>query len=498
MSALRCSLLARVSKADQAEDEHKSLDAQLRQMRERATREGWQIVHEYRVPGESAYTANLEKRRIVASAIAAAEAGEFEILVIHESSRIARNALVDRQIRDRLDACGVELVDLANPVSRKNAIGKFMVGFQAQANEYWSDMISEHAKKAYQERFDRGLHCGDAPFGYTYGATTNYPLVIVREEADAVIRAFEDYVRGKGFTEISREWNALGFRPRSKSGRTTFNITGIQRVLGNDYYAGFVRHHGERRKGIHEAIISEELWLEAQSRICRRPKVRGEGGALLTGLVTCAACGGAVWTTSASSGRYQYYRDAARSQGRDCAHAGEIWRTDQADAVVSEIVRALAVGDDWLARVEREARKAPKAEVEVPRKSLLAEKTRITNAYLAGALEESAWRIRLADVDRRLKAAPVRQTAPVRNALDRVRSFAELWDGASVAVRRQACQLLFESVAADMDTHTVHLKPWDEFQPLFELRRAYVGMPKNPAGGDRAMSSLAACMPRRG
>ena len=50
----RCVILARVSKPDQAEEEHKSLDAQLRLARERAAREGWVIVREYVAPGESA------------------------------------------------------------------------------------------------------------------------------------------------------------------------------------------------------------------------------------------------------------------------------------------------------------------------------------------------------------------------------------------------------------------------------------------------------------
>lgn len=473
MTAKRCALLARVSKPDQAEDEHKSLDAQLRQMRERAERESWVIVREYIAPGESAYSDKLEKRLIVSSVVAAAEAGEFDILVVHESSRIARNALVDRQIRDRLDACGVELVDLANPMGRKNAIGKFMVGFQAQANEYWSDMISEHAKKAYDERFARGLHCGFAPFGYTYGATTNDPLVVVTHEADVIIKAFADYIRGKGFTAIIHEWNALGLVPHSKSGHTKFNITGVQRVLGNDFYAGFVRHHGERGKGIHEAIISEDTWQQAQTRVLRRPKARVGGGGLLTGMLDCESCSGPVWTTSASGGRLRYYRESAQTQNRECRDGGAIWRLDEADAVVTEIMRAVATGDEWLDRVESEARLQPVPECSERRETLLGERTRITNAYLANALDEAAWRTRLADVERRLKSAPQRK-APLRSALDKVSSFTELWDGAPLEVRREACRILFESARADMRDRQITLKPWPEFQSLFQMRRAYV------------------------
>jgi len=486
---MRSALLARVSKADQAEDEHKSLDAQIRQMRDRAQREGWLIVHEFVLPGESAYTGKLEKRRIMASVMVAAEAGEFDVLVMHESSRLARNALVDRQIRDRLDACGVELVDLANPLGRKNAIGKFMVGFQAQANEYWSDVISEHAKKAYDERFARGLHCGAVPFGYTAGATTNDPLVVVEREAASIRKAFEDYNRGKGFTEIMHEWNALGLKPHSKSGHVTFNISGVQKVLANDFYAGFVRHHGQRRKGIHQAIISEETWVRAQTRVQRRPKANIGGGGLLTGLATCAACAGPIWTTSASRGRHRYYREAAASQNRACPDAGKLWPLDDVDGVVAEIMRSVSLGDDWLQLVEAEAHQQARPSGENRRESLLAEKTRITNAYLAEALDETEWRARLADVDRRLSSVREHK-APLRAVLDRLTGFTELWDNAPLEVRRQACRLVFEAAQADMTNRTVSLRPWPEFAPFFELRRAFVGCTLRRGSGPCATRPL--------
>jgi DNA invertase Pin-like site-specific DNA recombinase len=364
---LRCALLARVSKPDQALDENKSLDGQLRTMRERAEREGWSVVREYVAPGESAYTAKLEKRRIVAQAVRDAEHGEFDILVVHESSRIARNALVDRQIRDRLEACGVELVDLANPMSRKTAVGKFMVGFQAQANEYWSDMISEHAKKAYDEPFARGLHCGAAPFGYERGATTNDPVVVVASEAAAIVKGFDDYIGGKGFTEIMHEWNAQGFRPHSKHGHTRFNISGVQRVLGNDFYAGYVRHAGERRKGCHQPIISEVTWQRSQTRVQRRSKASLGGGGLVTGVISCAACGGPVWTTAASGGRYRYYREAAVSQNRECVVAGELWRVDEVDPQIEAVVLSMAAGDEWLKLVDDEAQTAAERRRSSPR-----------------------------------------------------------------------------------------------------------------------------------
>jgi DNA invertase Pin-like site-specific DNA recombinase len=472
---MRAALLARVSKADQADPENKSLDAQLRLMRERCAREGWEIAREFVAPGESAYTARIEKRRVLREVLAAAEANGFDVLIVHESSRLARNALLDRQVRDRLDACHVELLDLTSPVSRKTASGKLLVGVQAQFNEYLSDLIGEHAKKSYRERFELGLHCGHLPVGYMYGETSNDPGIVIPHEAAILRQGFEDYAAGKGFTELMHEWNAAELRPRSLRGYTKFNISGVQRVLGNDFYAGFVRHLGERKLGVHQPIITEDLWQRGQTRVQRRSKTSRGGGGLLTGMLVCRPCNGPIWTTSVGSGRFRYYREAAPSQNRECPDSGAIWRCDDLDEQLDAVMRSLAVDDGWLKHVGREARRStPRADCE-QRESLADEKKRITNAYLAGALTEGEWRRRLADVDRRLASLPT-DPRPLGVANGRLSAFAELWDRAPIEVRRESCRILFESVIVDMREYSAKLRPHEEFLPLFQLRREFVAV----------------------
>ena len=81
----------------------------------------------------------------------------------------------------------------------------------------------------------------------------------VPEEAEAIAEAVRDYAAGAGFQEIARRWNAQGLRPHSKQGLTLFTISSVQSVIENDFYAGFVRYKGDRKRGAHEAIITEEF-----------------------------------------------------------------------------------------------------------------------------------------------------------------------------------------------------------------------------------------------
>ena len=311
----KAAILARVSKKRQGEEDRMTLPAQFRAGRDYCASLGLEVVREYEAKGESAYSADIRKRPVMQRILHDAEAGVFQVLVYHESSRFARNARFDREFRDRLTGLGIEIVDLTCPVDSRTAEGKFFQGFQAEANEYWSNKLSEHTRKGYRERFERGLPTGFIAFGYRSSGATNEPPVVVPHEAEAIAKGFQDYVAGKGYTDIMNEWNALGLRPRSLYGRTKFNLTGVQRILQNDFYAGYVRHRGERRQGAHQSIISEELWERAQTRVRRHVKRSLGGGGLLTGLAICAACDGPIWTTAASGGRLRYYREAAPSQG---------------------------------------------------------------------------------------------------------------------------------------------------------------------------------------
>ena len=150
-----------------------------------------------------------------------------------------------------------------------------------------------------------------------------------------------------------------------------------------------------------------------------------------------------------------------------------MWRVDQLDRFVEEVVLSMSIGDDWLALVDWEARQQPRGVGEQSRDALLAKKKRITDAYIAGALSEHDWRARIAEVD--LELARLRpETNVVLAAAGKLQSFADLWHGAPPETQREACRLLFASARADMAEKHLELRPWEEFLPIFQLRREFV------------------------
>src|SRR3990167_2118952 len=154
---MRAALLARVSDVSQAATDRMSLPAQLRQMRERCEREGWAVVREFVESGVSAYTREMARRPGLLAAVESAERGEYDVLLVHDSSRFARKVGLHFDVLERLERVGVALLEADQPWAPSNA-DSFMVDVvKAGVNEYWSRKISEHIKKAKRERWDRGL-----------------------------------------------------------------------------------------------------------------------------------------------------------------------------------------------------------------------------------------------------------------------------------------------------------------------------------------------------
>lgn len=472
---MRAAILARVSRGEQAGEDRLSLPAQLRVMRERCGREGWEVVREFVAPGERAATAILSRRPVLSEVLRAAEAGEFDVLVVHELGRFARDEELGNHVMNRLGARGIRLVNATSEIDYRTSEGRMFFNFELGAQSYWSRKMGEHIGKAKRERFEMGLHLGDVPFGYRK-VGPKAPVEVVPEEAAAIAEGFRDYVSGKSWTEIMREWNGAGLRPRSKRGHGEFTIPAMQSIFENDFYAGFVRHHGERKVGLHEAIVSEELWLKAQARVKRRTS-RSVTPRLLSGIATCMRCGGPIWVTSSGKAGHPvyYYREPSKERGASCVDAQGRVRLEVADGLVERIVLSMTTDERWLRETERLARTMPVVDRSAERVSLMEEKKRATTAYVAGALEEVEWRRRVGAIDDRLSRLPAPLPGGVVFTGERLREVGQVWGVMKVEERREACRLLFEEIAVDVKARDVRVRPWPEFEPWFEARRELVG-----------------------
>lgn len=177
--------------------------------------------------------------------------------------------------------------------------------------QFERELISERIRDKMAERAKKGMwNSGNTPLGYK---REDKKLVIEPKEAEIVKAIFEEYISAKSVAGV---YNKL--KETKMFGRKGLPLikTNITKILGNILYTGKIEYKGNIYKAIHEPIISEELFEQAQSapKDEYRKKSRLFMYTLFPGLVRCKECGSimsSVFTNKIRNGkrtRYFYYR----------------------------------------------------------------------------------------------------------------------------------------------------------------------------------------------
>jgi len=469
----RAAILTRVSDASQAGADRHSLSYQREIMEAWAARMGWEIVRIFEIPGESAFKWRITERPQFQMAIDAASRREFEVLIIYDLSRFARNQTVLHETRRTLMEAGVRLMV---------AVGEFdavedgmLAGIHGMVAEQYSKDHSRKVQAAYARRHALGLPTGDMPFGYISGPDGRTP-VIVPDEAEAIRWAFGQYIVGIGYQALAGEFNRRGLHPRSKRGLLAFTPSSIQSIIENRFYAGVVTHKGHEGPGAHEAIITDEQWQRASDSTRRHGRqVRSTYAALLQGLTQCAHCAGPIWSNRSGPAMRAYYWEPSARRGRTCMASGRKWRADDVDARVEEDILGMAFDQrffEWAA--VRAARTEGVVDARLERSRIEAKRSRAVEAYVDGRLAEPAYRRMMSEADAQLAALASVVDTGVISIGERFTSMVEAWGIATPEDRNELARILFDAVRIDVVGHEVWVRPAPEFAPLLDARRDYV------------------------
>lgn len=477
----RVAAYVRVSTEMQAE-EGLSITAQLNEIREYATARGWTVVSEFVDAGITGQTLD---RPGLQSLLTAAEQGAFDILIVHELSRLSRSSVYDTfSIFDHLGRCKVGFASVKEPqFDLSNPTGRFLLTIIAAINQYYIDILRMHTKKAKRERAREGLYNSSVPpYGYANAGSPRLPPVIVPEEAAAVRFMFERYVTGRySFSDIAEMVNDRGWRTRA--GRQ-FSKDTVTDMVRNPYYAGKVLYKAGQRKrdvgeifdGRQEPIISEDVW-EASVRIRgqhqRRTRISQAVPRpyLLSQLARCHICGRTLRAQGLKSGGY--YREMSYERGYDdCPNSRLGTRTDPLHAQLGAILRLLELPPDWQAELtEMLGEDEGVVTLTNRRARLTAERRRLKEAYLRGDFEEDEdlYRRALERVRRELEQLPAEgDMVQIKYSADLLDSLSEVWDDADVSDQRDLTHLMLREARVDVAQGRLQLLyPTAPFVPLF-------------------------------
>jgi DNA invertase Pin-like site-specific DNA recombinase len=157
---LRAAVYARLSRDD---GENTSIETQIRVCREHAEKEGWTVVATY-TDSDVSGGIRPDQRPAGARLIAARDAGELDVLVVSEPTRLFRDGSLGAELK-RWVARRVRVVCVSGGIDTKDKSYKMLAGMHGMVGEQFLDMISEKSHQALASRALRRSWTGGRPYG---------------------------------------------------------------------------------------------------------------------------------------------------------------------------------------------------------------------------------------------------------------------------------------------------------------------------------------------
>lgn len=253
--------------------------------------------------------------------LAAAERGEFDVLLVEDIDRTSRDAADMHQIAKDLEELDIVICTVAGGV-----VTDIELAFKAVQNKEFIKQNVFKSKRGQELAISQGRMSGSIPYGYRKvhkvddkGEPINGLREIDPNKAKYVVRIHEEFDAGRTTFQICADLNADGIPgPKGKDwrpGALLGNRQGGLGILRNPIYIGeyqFRKTSRRRRKGRMKtrftaqserlitqhpelAIIDQDLWDRNQARLAEnvdRPfHTKRKVEYVFTGKVSCGVCG---------------------------------------------------------------------------------------------------------------------------------------------------------------------------------------------------------------
>jgi len=399
---MRAAIYARYSSENQRKE---SVDDQVAACRRLAKERGITIVDDH-LYADQAQSGARKDRPALAALLAAAPSGEFEAVLVDDLSRLARDNYLMLSVMAELNFEGVRVVSVADGLDSDDDEATLGIQIRGIFNELQLRDLKKKTLRGQLGQKERGFFVGERTFGYRSipvgemrmdkkgrPRPDGYRMEIESREAAVVLRIFTAYADGQPLTKIVRSLNEEGVLGRFKTAKGWSPAT-ISRILDSEKYVGrWIWNRTEtrrdprtgRRRRIEKPesewivrnaealrIVPHELWesVRERRRDSRRswPGGKGKRGFsaeqgsrqrqfpthLLSGTMSCGACGAAIAQISGKSGGY--YGCLAATKGT-CNNKMLVRRT-LAEKIILGTVRERIADTDHigyvLKRVEEE------------------------------------------------------------------------------------------------------------------------------------------------
>lgn len=375
-----CYIYTRVSTEMQADGY--SLDAQKEKLKRYAEYQEMLIMGEYSDAGSGK---NLAGRPDFLRMIADIEQGKDKIdfVLVFKLSRFGRNAADVLNSLQIMQDYGVNLICIEDGIDSSKDSGKLMISVLSAVAEIERENILIQTMEGRKQKAREGKwNGGFAPYGYKLD---NGELIIADDEKEVIQVIYKQFTStNMGMNAVASYLNNNGYKKKKRQNGTLdeFSTSFVKAVLDNPIYCGKLAYgrrknekvQGERNQfrivkqkefpvydGIHQAIISEDMWLAAQEKrkitgIKHEKKYSLDHANILSGILKCPNCGAPMYGNVNRKKKKDgtYYRDyfyyACKHRlsvnGHRCDYKKQ-WSQTIIDDAVAEIINKLVQNEKF-------------------------------------------------------------------------------------------------------------------------------------------------------
>ena len=375
MKTNKCYIYTRVSTSMQVDGY--SLDAQKDKLKRYAEFQNMVIAGEYSDEGKSGK--NIDGRPQFQQMLKDIEAmkDKVEYVLVFKLSRFGRNAADVLNSLQCMQDFGVNLICVEDGIDSSKDSGKLMISVLSAVAEIERENILVQTMEGRRQKAREGRwNGGFAPYGYKL---ENGELKIADDEVEVIQIIYDKFVHtNMGATAIAAYLNDHGYKKKLRQNNTSelFSAHFVKMVLDNPVYCGKLAY-GRRKTekipgtrnqfhivkqneypvydGIHEAIVSEEIWQLAQKKRSitgvKSEKIYNlDHENILSGILRCPICGAGMYGNVNRKKKkdgtfykdYYYYACKHRTtvNGHRCGYKRQ-WKQEMVDAAVEEVIRDL-------------------------------------------------------------------------------------------------------------------------------------------------------------
>lgn len=356
-----------------------SLDAQKTKMKAFCDYNEYEIAGEYEDAEKSGKS--IEGRVLFNQMMDDIKSGKDEVsyVLVFKLSRFGRNAADVLATLQVMQDFGVNLICVEDGIDSSKDAGKLMISVLSAVAEIERENIRVQTMEGRMQKAREGKwNGGFAPYGYSL---INGKLEVNEEEAVAIRMIFDQYVNTDlGANGIAKYLENHGIHKiaRQNGKDPLFDAALIRRIIQNPVYSGKISYgrrrtekvHGTRNEyrqvkkddyllvdGLHEALVSEEVWEQAQVKVAAQAKKyekvnrdKREKIHLLSGILKCPVCGAGMYGNKSIKKRkdgsnykdFYYYGCKHRNmtRGHKCDYKKQV-HEEMLDASVAEVISKL-------------------------------------------------------------------------------------------------------------------------------------------------------------